>query len=214
MALIREHYENRSEWLKARHYGIGASDAAAILGLSPWRSNVQLWIEKTGVPKAEDSVKNTAVQLGNVLENPVREVFRAKHPELNLEYYPFDILYQDSLPWLRATLDGEITEMETGRRGIYEGKTATCMKKADWAKWSTGIPEYYLTQCIWQLKATDYDFVYLTAFLMNPERDKCEYREYLLEKADCIEDMEYITAEGVKFWRYVENKKMPPMIIG
>lgn len=211
--LIREHYDNRKDWLKARHYGIGASDAAAILGLSPWRSNLQLWQDKTGAPKETDSVNNEAVSLGNRLEDPVRRIFIAKHPEMELKHYPYDILYQEETPWLRATLDGEITETETGRKGIYEGKTATCIKRADWAKWSGGIPENYLVQCIWQLKATGYEFVYLTAFLMNMERDRCEYREYILERSECLEDMEYVTEAGVEFWKCVEAGKMPPMIL-
>ena len=40
---------NREEWLQARRRGIGGSDAAAVLGLSPWKSNVRLWEEKTGL---------------------------------------------------------------------------------------------------------------------------------------------------------------------
>ena len=212
--LVREHYDNRKDWLKARHYGIGASDAAAIIGVSPWLSNLQLWFDKTGEPAEEDSVKNAAVQLGVSLEDPVRQVFKAKHPEFTIEHYPYDILYQDELPWLRATLDGEIIDTATGRKGIYEGKTATCIKRMDWGRWSNGVPEHYLIQCLWQLKATGYDFVYLTAFLMNKEGDRCEYREYYLDRNECTEDIEYLTEEGSKFWKYVEEKKMPPMKLG
>ena len=46
--------ENREQWLKARQKGIGGSDAAAVLGLSPWKSNVRLWEEKTGLREPED----------------------------------------------------------------------------------------------------------------------------------------------------------------
>ena len=45
---------NRTEWLKERNNGIGASDAAAILGLSPYMSNQRLWEIKTGRFVPED----------------------------------------------------------------------------------------------------------------------------------------------------------------
>ena len=46
--------DNRTDWLKARRKGIGGSDAASVLGISPWKSNVQLWEEKTGIAEPED----------------------------------------------------------------------------------------------------------------------------------------------------------------
>ena len=46
--------KDRAEWLEARKDGLGASDAAALLGLSPWKTNVQLWEEKCGLVIPED----------------------------------------------------------------------------------------------------------------------------------------------------------------
>ena len=37
----------REEWLKARKLGLGGSDMAAVLGLSPWRSPIDVWLDKT-----------------------------------------------------------------------------------------------------------------------------------------------------------------------
>ena len=39
---------NREEWLKERKKGIGASEASCIIGVNPWKTNVELWQEKTG----------------------------------------------------------------------------------------------------------------------------------------------------------------------
>lgn len=212
--LQRESYETRELWLIGREKGIGASDAAAILGLSPWKSNLQLWLEKTGQRTTAEITGNEAIDLGNRLEPNVRQIFKAKHfNDLHVAYYPYDILYQSERPWLRATLDGEITEIATGRRGIYEGKTATCIKRSDWGKWQNGIPQNYLVQCLWQMLATDAEFVYLVAFLMNKEGDRCEYREYLLEREEHLEDLNFVLEEGQKFWKYVETKQMPPMVL-
>ena len=40
--------ESRGDWLKQRSSRIGGSDAAAVLGKSPWKTNQRLWEEKTG----------------------------------------------------------------------------------------------------------------------------------------------------------------------
>ena len=45
---------NRKQWLEERKAGIGASDAAAIIGMNPWKTNIQLWQEKTGEVEPED----------------------------------------------------------------------------------------------------------------------------------------------------------------
>ena len=37
-----------AEWLRERQNGIGASDAGTIIGVNHWKSNVELWAEKTG----------------------------------------------------------------------------------------------------------------------------------------------------------------------
>jgi len=43
-----ERHESREAWLAARGKGIGGSDAAAILGLSPWAAPLSLWLRKVG----------------------------------------------------------------------------------------------------------------------------------------------------------------------
>ena len=42
------------QWLEERKNGIGGSDAATILGLNPYKTNIQLWEEKTRRKEAED----------------------------------------------------------------------------------------------------------------------------------------------------------------
>ena len=65
--LIREHYENREEWLAARKAGIGASEAAAVIGKSSFMSNMELWRLKTGRAEKKDMTGNSAVEYGNRL---------------------------------------------------------------------------------------------------------------------------------------------------
>ena len=60
--------KDRAEWLEARKDGLGASDAAALLGLSPWKTNVQLWEEKCGLVIPEDIGDKPYVRYGNDAE--------------------------------------------------------------------------------------------------------------------------------------------------
>lgn len=59
--------QNKQNWLNIRKIGIGGSEAAAALGLNPWKSQFQLWLEKTGVVEAEDLTNNEFVYWGRCL---------------------------------------------------------------------------------------------------------------------------------------------------
>ena len=76
MSLIRKHFENRESWLEGRQeLGIGGSDAAAVCGLSPWTSPVELWKIKTGQKKQKDISANAAVERGVRMEPALRELY-------------------------------------------------------------------------------------------------------------------------------------------
>lgn len=67
-------YTSDAEWHSIRRQGIGGSDAGAIMGFSPWRTPVDVWMEKTGrvvqVPK-----KNRALEIGKRLEQMVADFY-------------------------------------------------------------------------------------------------------------------------------------------
>jgi len=55
---------NKEEWLEERKNGIGGSDAATILGLNPYKTNIDLWEEKTGRKEAIDISDKPYVKYG------------------------------------------------------------------------------------------------------------------------------------------------------
>ena len=63
-----EQMRNRDAWLKIRTSGIGGSDAGTIMGSNPWKSQYQLWLEKTGQVEAEDISNKGPVYWGTKLE--------------------------------------------------------------------------------------------------------------------------------------------------
>lgn len=210
--LMRIHCSNREEWLSARtEQGIGASEAPAIVGMSPYETANGLWERKALGKNAKDISDNEIVARGVRMEEPLRELFKAHHPELTVEHYPYDILYLNINPWLFATLDGEITT-EDGRKGILEIKTASPNGKAGWEKWDNKIPQNYYIQVLHQMLATDYDFVILFACLIEPTGNM-QIREYLIEKEICLADMTWLLENEIEFMDSVNKHEIPKVTI-
>lgn len=212
MGLDRISPNTRKRWLKAREtQGIGGSEAAAIVGLSPWMSATELWQIKTR-QKPPKEISNEAIEKGIAFEPVLRELFKAKHPEYDVRHYPFDILFQAERPWLFATLDGEIWDKSKERWGVLEIKTATPQNKVAWSKWDNAIPQAYLVQVTHQLLATGYDFVTLFACLFNFEGDMT-IREYRFERERMTDDMAWLLEKEEQFWRKVQMRQQPDTVL-
>lgn len=209
--LERLHFENRESWLGGRVNGIGGSEAAAAVGMSKWQTPVELWKLKTGQSAPKDLSSTPAVEQGNRMEPALRTVFSALHPQYEVEYHQFDMLYQAERPWLYATLDGELLDKYSGKRGILEIKTATPNGKAGWAEWNDGkMPAGYYCQTLHQLNATGYDFVILFAALFAYNED-ITLREYGIAREDSQDDLTWLLEKEAEFWGYVQRREMPPM---
>ena len=202
-----EHFDTREDWLAHRNDHIGASEAGAILGVG-FQSKIDLWKIKTGRMTPKDLSDNEAVAYGNRAEEALRRLFMAKHQEMYLDYRPYDFVYQSERPWLRATLDGELVDIESLDRGILEIKTTTCLSRADWAKWNGRIPDGYLAQVSHQLLATGFSFAYLFAELTGANGNS-EIRSYYFTRDDMADNMEYLLKEEEDFWRCVETDTIP-----
>ena len=215
MALVRESFPDRESWLQGRCAGIGASNAASAIGQSRWRSNVKLFRLITGKEKGGELIGNTAVEFGNRAEPVMRELFKLKHPEYTVEYHQYDILSQDNLPWLRATLDGDLwvdTPKRYGQnKGVLEIKTATLKTKQQWEEWNGRMPQHYYIQCLHQLLATGWDYVILFALLMG--NSEWVIREFEIYRDDVEDDLAWLLEEEKKFWGYVERNEEPPEIL-
>lgn len=204
----------REAWLKARQRGIGASEIAAACGRSSFKTNVELWREKTGRVAAKDLSENERVEYGTLAEQYLRGLFSVKHrKDMAVAYHRYHVLYRTEYPWALCTLDGELRETVTGKRGILEIKTSECLSAGDWARWENRIPDGYYFQCLWQMLVTGWDFVILFAELRKPDGSS-EIREYRIERNETTEnEMDFIFHKGEEFWKCVEADKEPPMIL-
>lgn len=97
-------FNSREEWLQARSEGIGASEVASILGVSPFESAYQLWLRKKGVtpPKEE----NFAMKAGHYLEDAVASFYKDETGCTIIKSSAVDFMYADKeRPFLRVSPD-------------------------------------------------------------------------------------------------------------
>lgn len=194
--------KSHDEWLENRKKGIGGSDAAAILGISPFKTNVDLYLEKTGQKIPEDISDEEKVKYGHDAEDPLRTLFMLDHPEYELFHDEYMILQNTKYPFMQASLDGELTEITTGRKGIYEGKTTEIMNKRMLNEWNGQVPIYYYVQCLQYLIVTGYDFVWLRAELKFAwDMNRKEIRDYYFTREEAINDMKYLFKKELIFWK-------------
>lgn len=208
---------NDKQWHQERAKGIGASEASAIIGMNPYMSNVDLWRIKTGRKKAADISSNAHVTYGHAAEGPLRELFALDYPQYEVEYRgAYDLVRNKDYPFILATLDGRLIEKDTGRLGVYEGKTTEILKSMQKEKWYNGIPNNYYCQVIHQLIATEFDFTILNAQLKRVYgwEVKTETRRYIIERSEVKDDIEYLMEQEIDFWeKYVKRDIEPPLIL-
>lgn len=186
----RIRYKNREEWLKGRSGLFGASELASIMEASPWVSKTQLWEEKTGRRKPKDLSNNEAVQRGVLYEPIIRNRFIKDNPDMVVSYYPYDILTHKDLPYLSATLDGELLYMgedlpcglRTGMSGVLEIKTGSYISKKYLDEWRGDYPpHHYFYQIAQQMLITGADFVWVQAKLFRSDKTWGKPNFYLPE---------------------------------
>lgn len=207
--------ETHAEWLQERQNGLGASDAGTIIGVNPWKTNVQLWAEKTGQREPEDISDKPYVKYGKAAEEHIRALFELDHPELIVSYEsPYKIIRNEAHPWIFCTPDGELVEKETGLVGGLEIKTTEIMNARQWREWDKRIPDQYYAQVCHQMLAAGWEFVWLRAQIKYTTRDgekRAETREYRIDRAEVEEDINALLLEETAFWEQVQSRKCPAL---
>lgn len=206
-----EVFRSREEWLKHRS-GIGGSDAAAVLGLSPWKTNVQLWEEKTGRREAPDISDSPVVKYGTEAEKYLRGLFALDYPEYEVCYEENNAFF--SSDFAHASLDGWLIEKETGRKGILEIKTANITSGTLADRWKDQVPQHYYAQVLHYLLVTGWNFAVLKAQLkyeFGGEISRIETRHYRFDREDCEDDIRMLEGAEREFMAYVAADKCPPL---
>lgn len=200
---------NKQEWLEERKKGIGGSDSAAIVGRSPYKTNIQLWKEKTGKATAEDISEKEYVKYGVDMEPILRESFKIKNPEYEVIHEENTIIRHPKYPFLFASLDGMLIHKETREVGILEIKTANVKNPAKLKEWKDKIPDYYFTQILHYMNVTGAQFVYLFAEL-NYAQDYQTNKTYLIRRENVEEDIRWLEEQEIDFWNNYVLKNIEP----
>ena len=137
--------ETRAQWLVNRRRGIGGSDVAAIMGLSPYRTPLDVYLDKIG--EGADQPDNTAMKFGRLLEPVLLDLYQQ---ETGQELIPVAVSYcHPQHDWMRASLDGatstRLVEIKTARSGDAWGEIGTDQ-----------VPDYYLLQVQHYMMVTGY----------------------------------------------------------
>ena len=177
-------------WHDERRSGIGGSDVAAALGVSPWKTQLELWGDKTGL--VEDLFEgNEATYWGTVVEKLLADRFVQDHPDRSL-VFP-DSMCHEEHACLRANIDGLICELSPNNAaiGIWEAKTS--------ARDFKEVPVHY------QLQVQHYMHIYNLKFaIISVLFGGNRYEEFIIER-----DPTYasdLVPQLLKFWTAVTTK--------
>ncbi len=177
--------QGTSEWLDWRMQGIGASEVAVIMGLSPYKTRHQLWLEKKGLKAPDDLSRNPHVRRGNYYEPIVRRAFSA-HMGFDLEVFCAESrLY----PWRKVSFDGVRTTS-----GIPVEIKCPCpsqYKELESSKRDSEAFKLYEPQLSYQIAMTGAEYGYLVFYEVNTKQmmyfkvEACqERREEIFQAVD------------------------------
>ena len=206
--------KSREEWLVNRRKGLGGSDCSAVIGFNPYKSNVDLWREKTGRTEQEDISDKPYVKYGTQAERYLRELFKLDYPQYKVDYVENNSFYNPKYPFARASLDGWLTD-GSGRKGILEIKTTEILSAGQRAKWKDRIPDNYFCQVLFYMAVIEADFAVLKAQIKTViDGDvRLETKHYKIERADVQDDIDYLMNACKDFWQYVKDDRQPPLIL-
>ena len=196
----------REQWLEYRRKGIGGSDAAAVLGISPFRTGRDLYYDKLNIVTADDAENWVQLEVGTLLEPLVAKIFAYK---TGYKIYRRPFMFQHPLyPWMLADLD-YMVELPDGTTAILEIKTTNYNAKDNW--WYNGeeiVPIYYESQGRHYMAVMNIDRVYFCCLYGNSED------EAMIRRID--RDMAYeeeLIALERDFWEnHVLTKTPPPYV--
>lgn len=205
---------SRSEWLAKRKSYIGGSEAACIVGMNPYQSNVDLWEIKTGRKRADDLSDNPFVRYGTEAEKYLRELYALDYPQYTVYYAEHNMWLNSDYPFAHASLDGWLTD-RNGRRGIWECKTTNIQSPSQKLKWENRIPDNYFCQVLHYLAVTGFDFAELKAQLKWQTDDDVFLvtKHYHIEREEVEDDIQILMNLEQKFAEYLVTDTRPPLIL-
>ncbi|MGI0508120.1 YqaJ viral recombinase family protein [Burkholderia sp. ZZQ-2] len=200
LKLARTAELSREDWLAVRRTGIGGSDAAAAVGLNPYMSPLELWLDKTGradgLPGPDPDDTSSPTYWGTLLE-PIVAASYTKQTGNRVRRINA-VLRHPTIPFMLANLDREIV-------GVPDVQILECKTAGEFGArlWREGVPEYVQIQVQHQLAVTGKSAAHVAVLLCGQalEVHRIERDEALIKRLVELE---------ARFWRFVESDTPPP----
>lgn len=189
---------DRQQWLAVRRGGIGSSDAAAAVGLNPYKSPLALWMDKTGrTIEQEDAAEDMddPRYWGTLLEPYVAAAYQRKTGRRVRKVNA--VLQHPTFPFMLANLDREIV-------GDPEVQILECKTAGEFGSrlWKDGVPDYVQLQVQHQLAVTGKRAADVAVLLCGQQLEV-----HRIERDD--ELIGRLTLLETRFWEHVETDTPP-----
>jgi len=189
---------DRQQWLSVRQGGIGSSDAAAAVGLCPYKSQLELWMEKTGrTPAEQESPGMDDPRYWGTLLEPYVAVAYSQQTGRKVRKVNA-VLQHPTFPYMLANIDREVV-------GSPDVQILECKTAGEWGskRWQAGVPEYIQLQVQHQLAVTNQQAADVAVLLCGQrlEIHRIERDEEVIARLMVLE---------AQFWQYVTTDTEPP----
>ena len=193
MIMTAAEIENREAWLKVRNDSIGGSEAAAIVGMNPWKSAYTLWLEKTGQSQQEDISDNECVHFGTILEQVVADEFCRREGK---KARKCGLFRSNKYPFMTASFDRLLVGEDAG----LECKTSNAFKREEWDEGE--IPPNYYVQCQHYMLVSGLPRWYIACLIGGNH-----FVSWVVERND--DDIAALEQAEIAFWDKVQRHIMP-----
>jgi putative phage-type endonuclease len=192
-------------WLKSllisetRNKGLGGSDLAAVVGISPFKTPFDVWLDKTG--QSEPEQEKPWLEWGNRLEPVIAKAYSDK---TGVALIKNSVVFQHPKhSWFIGTPD---YLRPTEPRGL-DCKTSSGFSRDKWGEEGTDqIPDYYIVQAQWYMTLTGAHLWDIPVLIGGND-----FRSYIVRHNEDLEDALLNAAE--KFWtKHVLGETAPEML--
>jgi putative phage-type endonuclease len=192
------------EQMELRQHGIGASEIAAVCGISPWASLLDVWMRKatpTREPLVTTELDSMAIRLGNMLEEPLRAMYTR---EVGYSVIKPDITFRHpDYPFILATPDGTVEDIKEDFSETNCGLEIKNVGARMVSAWDNGVPDYVELQCRQNMAVLDIDRWDVAALIGGSD-----FQIFTIER-DL--ELEQTMIEAAKFfWEEYVLKDVPP----
>lgn len=190
-----------------RRQGIAASDIAAILGISPWATPIDVYCQKTGL--VDPGEETPPMRRGRMME-PAIAAFYAEITQREVAMpavvWPDSIdgtVRHPTIPWALATPDRVVLDSAGRPERLVEIKSVSWKGASEWGGDPDSVPDIYRVQTEWQMEVCGIGECDLVPWIAGED----EPRIYPLRRDEGLAAL--LVKAAAAFWQRVERREAP-----